>query len=337
VWVPAHDQGGRIGRALAMLLFALQTRILPLPLDESYQAVVCSLPHPFTIWAAERAARRFGAKLVVDVRDLWPMTLTALGGVSPRNPFIWAMQRAEDRAYRAADLVIGVTGRAEDYFVAHGMKPGRFLQVPNAADPDPPRSMPLPEAHRAVLEALRARGMFIVGYAGAIGLANALQGLIEAAASIDDPKVCVVLIGRGSHQDELMALAEARGLGQRFVILPPVEKAQVAGFLDAVDVAYQGMRKSALYGYGVSPTKLNDYMLAAKPILYAVDDPDDVVTAAGCGINCGADDIERLSDGLRRMRQMDADSLSAMGQRGRAWAREHRDFGRLSASVLRAL
>ncbi|MCR2730922.1 glycosyltransferase WbuB, partial [Salmonella enterica] len=72
-------------------------------------------PHPFAIYPAARLARRYGARLIYDIRDLWPLTPILLGNYSQRHPFIRLLQAAEDYACRHADLVTAVPRNAEAY------------------------------------------------------------------------------------------------------------------------------------------------------------------------------------------------------------------------------
>ena len=53
----------------------------------------------------------------------------------------------------------------------------------------------LPQPHQDVLNACRRQGRFIVGYAGAHGLANALDGVLNAARIMAGQPVDFVLVG----------------------------------------------------------------------------------------------------------------------------------------------
>ena len=83
--------------------------------------VIASSTHPLDIYGARSIARRSGARLVFEVHDLWPLTPIELGGVSPRNPFIMAMDRAERYACRHADPVVSIPPAADDYLVTRGL------------------------------------------------------------------------------------------------------------------------------------------------------------------------------------------------------------------------
>ena len=94
---PSYDPGQRLGRVANILAFTLRLHLPGLPVQRA-DLVVCTSHHPFPIYAARRMARRFDARLVFEVRDLWPLTLIELGGASRTHPFIRMMQLAEDFA-----------------------------------------------------------------------------------------------------------------------------------------------------------------------------------------------------------------------------------------------
>lgn len=109
-------------------------------------------------------------------------------------------------------------------------------------------------AHRETLERLRAEGRFLVGYAGRVGLANALHSLIDAVARCGTNDVQATILGEGSHLPELRAQAERLGIGDRITFLESVWKAQVNDFLSRMDAVYIGLQSQPLFRFGVSPT-----------------------------------------------------------------------------------
>lgn len=336
LWVPTptYVPASRFGRIRNMLSFVLQAWWGRLPITKA-DVVVCSSHHPFAIHPARRIARRWGAQLIFEVRDLWPLTLIELGGASRRNPFIMAMQFSEDYAYRHADRVVSVLPGARPYMVARGMAAAKFRFIPNGVDPsEASSSAPLPTSHAEALARLRDRGAFLVGYAGRIGLANALETLLSALAQCPAPDICLVLLGNGPLESDLKAHADRLGLYDRIMFLDSVRKDQVPEFLRQIDVAYVGYAPQPLYQFGVSPTKLADYMLASRPVLSAMDAPDDIVATSGAGISCRAGDVRGIADAIAKFRTMSASERQEMGERGRRWLVAHRDYRLLAARFL---
>lgn len=320
--VPRYAPQDRLGRVLNILSFTLRVAFLR---TEPVDAVILSSHFPLPIFAALRLARRDRAMLVFEVRDLWPLTLIELGGASRRNPLIQLMQWAEDTAYRRSDLVVSVLPNAKDYMTEHGLEPAKFLFVPNGVDLTAQHeARSLPAHHRSILDQLQRSRRFLVGYSGRIGLANALHSLIDAAAS--DPAVQVVLLGEGSHATSLLRQAQALGIAERVTLLPPVDRSQVNDFLSRMDALYIGLQRQPLFRFGVSPTKLHEYMLAAKPVLYAIDAPGDIIAESGAGVSCRAEDPAAIAAAIGRLRKLPKPELAKMGQRGRQWVHANRDY-----------
>lgn len=335
LWVrtPAYAPTSNLGRIVNIFAFtgAIWRRCLPVGRPD---VVICSSHYPLAILPAKRLAYRFGARLVFEVRDLWPLTLIELGGASPRNPFIAMMQWAENRAYRISDKVVSVLPYARDYMMLHGMHPAKFIYIPNGVPLHEEAFVPLSSAHALTLKNLRARGRFIVGYAGRIGLANALESAIEGLRRCANPEMHLVILGDGSHRGPLEAYCRARGMSRQVTFLQSVAKPQVIDFLQRIDAAYVGLQKQPLFQFGVSPTKLNDYMLAAKPLICAIDAPVDALEESGAGLLCGGENPASISAAMRKLAEMSPAERQAMGERGRRWITKNRDYRVLAERFL---
>jgi glycosyltransferase involved in cell wall biosynthesis len=99
-------------------------------------AIIVSSPHPFGILPAWFLARRHRAKLVFEVRDLWPLSVVELNGTSRWHPFVLLCALVERFAYRRSHLVASLLGGAEAHMRAHGLGPNKFAHLPNGIDPD---------------------------------------------------------------------------------------------------------------------------------------------------------------------------------------------------------
>ena len=290
-------------------------RELPRP-----DVVIASSPHPFVAFNGRRLARKYDAKFIFEVRDLWPLTLLELGGHSPRHPFVRTMARAERLGYERCDFTVSLLGGAKDYMVAHGLDERKFVYIPNGIDlPAPRNAEELPQEHNRVVRGLKNDGKRIVLYAGSHGEGNALGNLIEAAGLLTDERsIHFLLVGQGPEKELLQQRARQAGLGN-VTFLPPVAKSQMPALLHAADLGYIGLQKKPLFQYGVSPNKLFEYMSAALPVLFAIDTRYDEVAEAQCGFSIPAEDPPALAAVLRRVVATPKPELQEMGERGRRY------------------
>ena len=63
-------------------------------------------------------------------------------------------------------------------------------------------------------------------------------------------------------------------------LLPAVKRGDVPGLLQQMDALYVGLQRQPLFRFGVSPNKLMDYMMAAKPVIFAIDAPRGMVAVS---------------------------------------------------------
>ena len=118
------------------------------------------------------------------------------------------------------------------------------------------------------------------------------------------------------------------------MFLDPVPKAAVPALLPYFDALYMGFQNQPLYRFGVSPNKLMDYMMAAKPIVLAVNAGNDPVAESECGFSIPPENPQALAGAVRRLMAMSPKELSAMGARGNAFVKLNHDYNRLAQQFL---
>ena len=331
-------RGNGVGRVRSMLSFLwhLWRDGRRLAGDFRPDVVIASSTYPMDIWPARRIARRAGARLVYEVHDLWPLSPMELGGMSRRHPFIVWVQMAEDHAYRHADKVVSMLPRALEHMRSRGMAADKFVYVPNGVDEaewaDP---APLPPEVAQQLERLKVNRLPIVAYVGTHGLANALDALLDAAAMLQG-KAQLLLVGPGPERDRLLARVRQEGLAN-VTMLPSVPKQAVPSLLAEVDIAYIGLLPQPLFRFGVSPNKLMDYMMAAKPVLFSVRAGNDPVAEAGCGLTVPPDDPPAIARAIDALAARTVAERQAMGQAGRAYVLKNHTYPVLARRFLDAM
>jgi len=335
-------RGNGAGRVRNMLAFVLRLRREGAHLAASLRpdVVIASSTYPLDIWPAARIARLAGARLLFELHDLWPLSPMELGGYSRWHPFIMLLQAAEDFACRQADAIVSILPRVREHLEAHGMAPHKLHLVPNGVDPaewqdETGEERPLPPALDAALDTLRMHGKFVVGYAGTHGLSNALGTLLEAAAQLRERPVAFVLVGSGPDKPALMHRAAELGLAN-VQFFDAVPKSMVPALLRRFDLAYIGWRRQPLYRFGISPNKLIDYMMAARPVLHAVEAGNDPVAEAGCGVTVAPEDPRAVADGILALQAIGADARVALGRRGRVYALANHTYPVLGQRFLNA-
>jgi glycosyltransferase involved in cell wall biosynthesis len=276
-------------------------------------------------------ARRFGARLVFEVRDLWPLTLQELGGFSSRHPLVAFMQRLEDYAYRVSDSVVSVLPAADRHMVARGMDPAKFRYLPNGIDLGAANGSGA--APPAVREMLRP-GAFTVGFVGTLGRANVVETLIDAARLLPPDGFQIVIVGQGSERESLLARAAN---APHVAFTGPVAKQRVASVVGLFDACYVGYRNNPLYRFGVSPNKLYDYMAAGRPVLFAADAANQPVAEADCGCTVAPEDPVALAEAIRSLAAYSPAERARLGANARAYVERHHSYSGLADELAEIL
>src|SRR5690606_27125812 len=124
---------------------------------------------------AERLARKNKVPLYFEVRDIWPLSLIEIGGISPSHPFVRFLQWVEDRAYRKSDKVISNLKNSIVHMVSRGLDPNKFHWIPNGVSPSEGITS---QALDLEINTRIPQDRFVIGYTGSIGIANCLQNLL---------------------------------------------------------------------------------------------------------------------------------------------------------------
>ncbi|MEO6278323.1 glycosyltransferase family 4 protein [Roseateles sp.] len=337
--VPAY-QGNGVGRLRNIFSFLRQLRADAGRLTREFKpdAVIASSTYPMDIWVARKLARLAKAKLAYEVHDLWPLSLIELSGMSPRHPFAMLCGKAEADAYRDADVVVSMLPCVHEHMASRGLDLRKLHIVPNGFAPEEWQgdAAPLGAELAAHLAAERAAGRVVVGYAGSMGLPNALDVLLDAAARLKDGPLSFVLVGSGHEARRLTERVSAEGLmNVRF--FPPIPKAQIPTLLAGFDIAYIGWQRTPIYRFGIAPNKLIDYLMASRVVLHSVEAGNDPVAEADAGLTVPPEDAEAVAQGLLKLAALSPDERAALGQRGRAFAMAHHAYPVLAARFIEAL
>lgn len=318
--------GNGVGRVLNITSFCCRLALNARRIATGFRpdVVVASSTYPMDIWPAALLARVADAKLVHEIHDLWPLSPIELGGMSPNHPFIRLCQAAENYACRNADVVVSMLPRVHEHLSALGLDLRKLHIVPNgvlAEEWERPAEQLDAELAQHIADA-SGRGNFVVVYAGAHGIANALDSLLDSAKHLKNSPFAFVLVGDGPERVRLLRRVEDEAL-TNVRLFGPIAKNQIPDLLTRVDTAYIGLQREPIFRFGIAPNKLMDYMMAGCAVLSAIEAGNDPVSESGCGVTVEAESPLAIAEGLRYLASLTPDERRAMGERGRAFVREH--------------
>ncbi|WP_416201121.1 glycosyltransferase family 4 protein [Thermocaproicibacter melissae] len=337
-WISGNSyHGNNMGRIRNMLSFlrGLYRYRTELTAQGKPDAIIASSTYPLDIYPAHHFAKKYGAMLIYEVHDLWPLSPIELGGMSPKHPYIRLMQKAENDCYRYSDYVVSLLPFAREHMIEHGMKPEKFVYIPNGIEKAAwEKPFHTPKVYEEKLKKYHEEGYFLVGYTGAHGIANALDSYVEAGEKLRGKKIKLLSIGPGPERDRLIQKAHNLNLDDVVEFLEPVQRDRIPELLSQLDALYIGLQSQPLFRFGVSPNKLMDYMMAGKPVIFAIDAPNDMVKEAGCGISIPPEDSGAIADAAIKLSQMSEEERETMGRCGKEYILAHNEYDVLADKFL---
>lgn len=321
-----YKGAGSFRRILSWIDFELKLLLMPTKKIARPDVVISSSLSLLTILNGYLFKKRFKCRLIFEVRDIWPLTIIEEGGFKSWNPFVMFLAWVEKFGYRNADIIVGTMPNLSEHVKITCGEELNCHCVPFGYDPELyDEQEPLPEGYE---ECYIPKNKFIVGYAGSIGLTNALEPLMECALKMkDNPRIHFLLLGDGDLLDQYKA--RAAGL-KNINFVPKVKKSQVQMFLRHCQVLYFSVHDSKVWRYGLSLNKLIDYMLAAKPIIASYSGYPSMVNEAHCGTFVPAKDVSALAEAISEYEQLSKDQLDEIGKRGREWLLMNRPYEKIA-------
>lgn len=307
----------------------------------NYSPITVALP----MWLAQLRDR---VPLVVHVGDLWPDTMTA-GGFAPPGLVGTAMTGALNRwvnaMYASAEVVTYIAPGVHDILVDRGVPAHKLQYAPMWADestfaPADARTRTEGEAWRRSLGV--ADEEILLLYAGALGHAQGLETLIDAAAEAGrgpgqpgraHRRVRVVVAGSGTAEPDLRERAvrlgasvpsgEPADLGaanrQTVTFIGRVDQSRMPVLMAGADACYVGLRRDPLSAVTM-PSKTQATMAAGRAVVVAADgDVQQVVREAGAGYATDSGDVPGLTRILRQLCESGRAALESAGMAGRRY------------------
>jgi len=276
--------------------------------------------------------KRRNAKIIFEIRDIWPLTLVEEGGYSESNLAVKFLGFVERIGYIKSDFVVGTMPNLKSHvdrmvgknkvsvgFVPFGYKKEKNLII-SQKNSEIDHIMSL------------TRDKFVLCYAGSLGLTNGLDSLIEIIKLYDKRNikdVFFLIVGDGSmsvnYQNQLYSCKNVLFTGK-------VPRDSVPSYLKLANLLYFSSLPSKVWDYGWSPNKIIEYMSSGKPVLAAYDGYRSMINEANSGFFIKSNNIVELDIAIHRIKNMKSSLLLDMGSSGEKWLIQNRDWESIADS-----
>jgi glycosyltransferase involved in cell wall biosynthesis len=310
---PSHDQSG-VRRVVNYSSFGLSSALLgPFLVRKPDVVYVYNL---VTLGLASYIQRMLhGCKVVYDIQDLWPDSVT-VSGMMPNRLVQKVLGKLCNSVYMRADRIVALSPGMKSTLVEHGLPSDKIDVIYNWCDED--AICFAADKNRSVKKELGFDGHFNVVFAGTMGKMQSLSSVLDAANMLrhSNPRVKFTFVGGGVDVETLMVRATQLRL-PNVQFLPRRPTSEIGMVLSAADALLVHLKDDPLFGITI-PSKIQAYLCVGRPVIVGVTgDAADLVTRAKAGISCRPEDSHSIADAVQRLASMDNAGLSELGANGR--------------------
>ncbi len=327
IWTFIAANRRRVRRTLNYVSYMISS-LLALVFVRKHDIMVATSPQFFCGFAGALATLFRKEQFILEIRDIWPESIAAVG--AGRKKFLldiigymakWMYKRADrivtvGDGYRSKLLEIGAAPPEDISVITNGIDFETFDQ-------------PTTSELNAVKNRWDMTDHFVVSYVGTIGMAHALEVVLDVAEKLrTNDRIRFLIVGDGAEHDRLQDIAEERNLRNvRFTGLVP--KREVPALISASGATLVHLRNTELFKT-VLPSKLFEGMALGKPVLLGVlGEAETVLKAAKGGIVFEPENADALAKAIVTLAG-NTELCESMGRSGAEHVRRHFDRSTLA-------
>ena len=330
VWTFLAPNKGTFFRIVNYLSYMLSGIVVGI-FQKKPDIMIATSPQFFCGWAGIIAGRLRNVPLLLEIRDIWPESIIAVGAIK-NVTVIRFIELWEKKMYRLARHIIAVGEGYKQQLLGKGVSSQRISVVMNGVD----KSMFFPRPADTKLKSqLRLTDKFVCSYVGTIGLAGGLEVVLRAALILEEMKrddIVFLLVGSGAMRDDLEAEQKRIGLSN-VIFTGQLEKSEMPAILSISDAVLVHLTKTDLF-LTVMPSKIFEAAGMARPIICGVAGyAAELVKKAGGGICIEPENPGELVDAIDFLAGH-PDKGKKMGESGYKFITEHYDRDILAENYL---
>jgi glycosyltransferase involved in cell wall biosynthesis len=330
VWTYIAANKGTIRRIINYLSYMFSSLFSSLFMKKP-DVIIATTPQFFCGWAGLIAARIKNVPFILEVRDIWPESIAAVGALKNRT-LLRLLEWLEIRMYSAAQQIITVGEGYKLKLLEKNVPEEKIRVIPNGIDPEVFQPTP---SDKQIKQKYKLEGKFVCSYIGTIGMACGLETVLETAKELkkqNNKKIVFMLIGDGAEKEKLQQQAATENL-DNVIFTGRVDKELIPPYLSVSDACFIHLKKAELFKT-VTPSKIFEAMAMSKPIILGVEGfAAELLNEAKAGLCIEPENPNQLLNAVKELSHNPA-LCNTLGRNGREFVIKKHNRKRLADEYL---
>ena len=306
VWSYITENNGFVKRIIDYISYALTSFLFGLFVKTDL--IIATSPQFFTAVSGRILSFLKGKPWVMEVRDLWPDSIAAVGSMNKSSIPFKILKKIEHHLYLSASKIVVVTDSFKKYVIKDHQitteKVGVFkngVLISNFKKPKPNDVMTLKES-------LGLKNKIVISYLGTHGLAHGLKFILESISKISNPDLHFLFIGDGAEKQNLIKYSKTLH-SKNFTFIESVTKSEIPLYIEISDFSLVNLKKSSEFK-NVIPSKIFENIAMYKPILLGVEgESKKLIDHYQVGVSFEPENKESFLNAIYDIQKLDRESF----------------------------
>ena len=267
VWSYIAQNKGFISRIIDYISYSFMSILIGIFLKTV--KITATSPQFLTAISGRLLSLFKGKPWIMEVRDLWPDSIVAVGSMSEKSLAFKILKKIEHHLYLNAQNIIVVTDSFKKYLIEkHFISSDKIGVYKNGVLID----NYIKKDSKSLLDLKKSLGLdnkVIISFLGTHGLAHGLKFILHSISKIKNDNYHFLFVGDGSEKQNLLKYSKTLD-SNNFTFLDSVTKSEISWYIDISDYSLVNLKKSNDFK-NVIPSKIFENIAMYKPILLGVE------------------------------------------------------------------
>jgi len=265
---------------------------------KKHDKIIVSSPQFLPVISGFIIAKIKNIPFILEIRDLWPESIVALGAMKKNNYIIRILDAIAKYIYQKSELIIVVTKAFKDNLINMGINKDKITIIENGFNFDN-NLIPNKSIEAIQQEYNISNKNFTVSYIGTVGMSHGIGVILKSAKLIKD--VNFLIIGEGADKESLQKIAKDEKINN-IVFIDNINWQEIVNINQIVSANLIHLRNLELFKT-VIPSKIFESMALKKPILAGlIGESLDIIKQSKSGLEVKPEDANSLVEKILQMK-----------------------------------